>query len=77
MNGISKVKGVMQDACITPNNLKITVVSLFVNVEENHSHICAIYFMFMLKFNLLGTFDNSLLALNFLEYKSLEITILI
>jgi len=39
----------MQDACANPNNLKITIVSLFVNVEENHSHIRAIYFMIYVK----------------------------
>jgi hypothetical protein len=39
----------MQDACTNPNNLKITVVSFFVNVEENHSHIRAIYFMIYVK----------------------------
>lgn len=49
VNAISKVKGMMQDACSNSNNLKITVVSLFVNVEENHLHICAIYFMIYVK----------------------------
>jgi hypothetical protein len=34
-NAISKAKGMMQDACTTSNNLKTTVVSLLVNVEEN------------------------------------------
>jgi hypothetical protein len=48
-NAISKAKGMMQDGCTISNNLKTTVVSLFVNVEENHYHLCAIYLITYVK----------------------------